>query len=416
MLLLAPSCVPRLPFAVSAAEGKLAEAETLQGTVASTMSGTLERKMGIATNKIQMSVQDLVRSWDINKDGDIQPIEFRKAIRNSLKIQATNQEIDDLFKSLDLDGMQRHSNATPLEARTPRIPGPALRPGLLRPALLRPTSPSRSRKRACTTGGGTLDLKEMKVALSRFAKAAAEGEAEAEQASARATALREWAAMLVKAAGAVRQVGMHERQVAMAQGDTVEVIEGEEPPPVGTRVGRALMKQAVKSDKLMAAVTDNGDRKDGTIESEAFCRSISQAAKLEGVTHEDLASYYNQLCAETKSKPLSVKLCVRILLDTVNLCKDMQLAEAKSLKEAKAIAKQLVKDVHAVEKAEQDRQLKLEQEREAATLAKMAEVQAAQDRAAEEKAAAKAKKEAERAAFQAKVAQRRSESAKVELW
>ena len=55
----------------------------------------------------------------------------------------------------------------------------------------------------------------MKVALSRFAKAAAEGEAEAEQASARATALREWAAMLVKAAGAVRQVGMHERQVAM---------------------------------------------------------------------------------------------------------------------------------------------------------------------------------------------------------
>ena len=115
MLLLAPSCVPRLPFAVSAAEGKLAEAETLQGTVASTMSGTLERKMGIATNKIQMSVQDLVRSWDINKDGDIQPIEFRKAIRNSLKIQATNQEIDDLFKSLDLDGMQRRSNATPLE-------------------------------------------------------------------------------------------------------------------------------------------------------------------------------------------------------------------------------------------------------------------------------------------------------------
>ena len=126
MLLLAPSCVPRLPFAVSAAEGKLAEAETLQGTVASTMSGTLERKMGIATNKVQMSVQDLVRSWDINKDGDIQPIEFRKAIRNSLKIQATNQEIDELFKSLDLDGMQRRSNATPLE-RLPNT-GPCATP------------------------------------------------------------------------------------------------------------------------------------------------------------------------------------------------------------------------------------------------------------------------------------------------
>ena len=100
-------CFPRLPFAVSAAEGKLAEAEALQATAASMMSGTLERKMGIATNAMQMSLQDLIRSWDSNKDGEIQPIELRKAIRNSLKIQATNQEIDDLFKSLDIDGMQR---------------------------------------------------------------------------------------------------------------------------------------------------------------------------------------------------------------------------------------------------------------------------------------------------------------------
>ena len=92
---------------MSAAEGKFAEAEARQATAASMLSGTLERKMGIATNKMQMSLKDLVRSWDMNKDGDIQPNEFRKAIRTSLQIQATNQEIDDLFKSLDIDGMQR---------------------------------------------------------------------------------------------------------------------------------------------------------------------------------------------------------------------------------------------------------------------------------------------------------------------
>ena len=301
--------------------------------------------------------------------------------------------------------------------RTPRVtqnsePCAKLRPGLC------PVSRFLKHTRVrllIFSGGGTLDLKEMKVALSRFAKAAAEGEAEAKQASMHAAVLREWAAMLVKAAGAVSEVCMHERQLAMTQGEAVEVIEGEEPPPVGTRVGRALMKHAVKSDKLMANVADLGDRKDGTIESEAFCRCLSQTVKLDGVvTQEDLATYYSQLCTETHSKPLSIKLCVRILLDTVVLCKDMQLAEAKSLKEVKATAKQLLKEVQAVEKVEQDRQLKLEQEREAAILAKIAEAQAAEERAAEEKAAAKAKKEAERAAFEAKVALRRASASQAE--
>ena len=97
------------------------------------MSGTLERKMGIATNKMTMSLKDLVRSWDMNKDGDIQPNEFRKAIRTSLQIQATNQEIDDLFKSLDLDGMQRHSNVMPLEHLKCLEYPPTRHPGLLKP-------------------------------------------------------------------------------------------------------------------------------------------------------------------------------------------------------------------------------------------------------------------------------------------
>ena len=38
----------------------------------------------------------MIRSWDKNKDGNIQPIELRQAIRNSFHIQADNKAIDAL--------------------------------------------------------------------------------------------------------------------------------------------------------------------------------------------------------------------------------------------------------------------------------------------------------------------------------
>ena len=77
------------------------------------------------------SVPELMRDWDKNKDGQIERIELRQVVRNDLKIHAENKEIDQIFDELDTDG------------------------------------------------GGTLDLKELTKAMSRF-KSAAEEAAEQE--------------------------------------------------------------------------------------------------------------------------------------------------------------------------------------------------------------------------------------------
>ena len=41
-----------------------------------------------------------------NKDGQIERIELRQVVRNDLKINAENKEIDQIFDEIDKDGMR----------------------------------------------------------------------------------------------------------------------------------------------------------------------------------------------------------------------------------------------------------------------------------------------------------------------
>ena len=79
--------------------------------------GTFERRLGAAlvSNELakkamkgvpgaNLALTDLLRSWDKNKDGTLQKMEFRQAVRTSLKLHATNQDIDALFDQFDVDG------------------------------------------------------------------------------------------------------------------------------------------------------------------------------------------------------------------------------------------------------------------------------------------------------------------------
>ena len=46
---------------------------------------------------------ELVKEWDKNGDGDLSKIEFKQAVRLTLKLNATNDEIDEIFDLLDKD-------------------------------------------------------------------------------------------------------------------------------------------------------------------------------------------------------------------------------------------------------------------------------------------------------------------------
>ena len=88
----------------ASATAKLTEADSLVNETASfNERKPLELKLGIALANETKSVPDLIRDWDSNKDGEINKVELRQVVRNKLKIQVDNKEIDALFDKLDDD-------------------------------------------------------------------------------------------------------------------------------------------------------------------------------------------------------------------------------------------------------------------------------------------------------------------------
>lgn len=66
--------------------------------------GALKRSLGETLVAQKRPPNDLLRSWDKNRDGEISKIEFKQAIRSQLQLKATNSQIDELFDSFDDDG------------------------------------------------------------------------------------------------------------------------------------------------------------------------------------------------------------------------------------------------------------------------------------------------------------------------
>jgi len=65
---------------------------------------SFEHRLGSALLAQTKPLPELVREWDKNGDGDINTIELRACVRNSLGIKAENKEIDAWFTKVDADG------------------------------------------------------------------------------------------------------------------------------------------------------------------------------------------------------------------------------------------------------------------------------------------------------------------------
>jgi Ca2+-binding EF-hand superfamily protein len=66
--------------------------------------GGLQRKLGEAMMARGISPTALVKEWDKNGDGELSKIEFKQAVRLTLNLKASNDEIDEIFDSLDKNG------------------------------------------------------------------------------------------------------------------------------------------------------------------------------------------------------------------------------------------------------------------------------------------------------------------------
>ena len=66
--------------------------------------GTLKSKLGEALLTCGRTVPQLVGEWDKNNDNSISKNEFKQAIRASLRIDASNPQIETLFSTFDHDG------------------------------------------------------------------------------------------------------------------------------------------------------------------------------------------------------------------------------------------------------------------------------------------------------------------------
>lgn len=69
----------------------------------STADLSIDARLGSLLKRKSMKASEIISRWDPNGDGEIDMHEFRTNVK-SLGLQATNEEIDTLFRSLDEDG------------------------------------------------------------------------------------------------------------------------------------------------------------------------------------------------------------------------------------------------------------------------------------------------------------------------
>lgn len=51
-----------------------------------------------------ITTAQLLKEWDKDGDGELTKIEFKQAVRLSLALKASNDQIDEIFDMLDVDG------------------------------------------------------------------------------------------------------------------------------------------------------------------------------------------------------------------------------------------------------------------------------------------------------------------------
>jgi hypothetical protein len=65
---------------------------------------SLPRRLGEALLGRGVGPNQILKEWDKNGDGNLSKIEFKQAVRLSLQLRASNDEVDAMFDMLDKDG------------------------------------------------------------------------------------------------------------------------------------------------------------------------------------------------------------------------------------------------------------------------------------------------------------------------
>lgn len=207
------------------AEAATAEAAALDLQASSATTMTFDRRLGTALINRNMAdtsrskLNELVRAFDKNGDGEVQLMEFRQAVRGTLKLKADNKEIDDFFAAYDTDG------------------------------------------------GGTLDAAELKALLKSLREEATAAQLEQQRLIERARVLRARAVKLRAAAEGMTEVDrFYERleQIQRAQ-------------PVDIRLATVLMRRQVKSVDAIARWPDCG--RDALVGREAWSQGVNAYLK-----------------------------------------------------------------------------------------------------------------------------------------
>lgn len=207
------------------AEAATAEAAALDLQASSATTMTFDRRLGTALINRNMAdtsrskLNELVRAFDKNGDGEVQLMEFRQAVRGTLKLKADNKEIDDFFAAYDTDG------------------------------------------------GGTLDAAELKALLKSLREEATAAQLEQQRLIERARVLRARAVKLRAAAEGMTEVDrFYERleQIQRAQ-------------PVDIRLATVLMRRQVKSVDAIARWPDCS--RDALVGREAWSQGVNAYLK-----------------------------------------------------------------------------------------------------------------------------------------
>ena len=192
------------------------EAERLHTTFEMKLGSAILAKLGTVGK-----IQDLIRDWDKNGDGDINKIEFRQVVTGrdlkSLGLKADNKDIDSFFQGMDADG------------------------------------------------GGSLELAELKPAL----KTLQERSAIADREAARLRTFRD----------ALRQRAEEAKKLA----EVGEVVEAEEKilseggvgpsATVDVKIGAAIMKKNIKIGEAVSKWDKDGD---GTVNTVEFVENVKE--------------------------------------------------------------------------------------------------------------------------------------------
>jgi len=289
-----------------------AKAETVFDSFETRLGSAVLAKLG-ALGKIE----NLIREWDGNGDGEISKIEFRQAVTGkSIGMKADNKDIDAFFSTMDDDG------------------------------------------------GGTISIAELKPALKMLQKKSLALEADAANLRAQAEGLRLKADGIEKLA--VLTEGIEQDEAAHQ--------EAQERLPVNVKLGAVITKRNLKVGELIAKWDKDGD---GTVTMVEFRTNlIEMGVEADGADIDKLFISLDSDGGGSLDLEEVKKLFTSLQAEAVAMQRELKAKEASLKKSRQAVARQ-----QAAYAAEQQREAQEARDADAAKKRAAADKLAAEEEA-----------------------------------